>query len=56
MFNLWIRTINTHLSDPFKTFLRYLVMLPGNGKSDKSVTVLDITSMCNVFLLKILSL
>ena len=33
------------------TFSTYLVMLPGNGKSDKSVTVVDITSTCNVFLL-----
>ena len=54
--NLWIRTINTHPSDPFKTFSTYLVMLPGNGKSDTSVTVVDITSTCNVFLLNILSL
>ena len=48
-FNVWIRTINTHPSDKFKTFSRYLVMLPENGKSDKSVTVVDIVSMCNFF-------
>ena len=42
MFNLCMRAINTHPTNPFSTYSVYLVLYPGNGKSDKSLTVVDI--------------
>ena len=56
MFNLCMRTINTRPSDPFLTFSTYLVLQPGNGKSEKSLTVVNITSTCYRSLSKYLSL
>ena len=47
-FNLCMRTINTHPSDPFKTFFTYFALKLENGKSEKFQTVLDIHSMYNL--------
>ena len=48
--NLCMRAINTHLKNPFSTFFTYFYVLPENGKSDKSQTVLDMTSICIICL------